>query len=156
MNRIQSVSRGSLALVVALAGALAAGGTLAQQSSSTSAGSPSTATSPSPAPSTSAMKGSDSMATSKAALPSRTDSASAAWQKIGSKGYVGKDDVRDLSGFSFDSADTNHDGRLSQDEFNKAWSSYSGASHPTTSNSMRGGNTMPSSSNSASGVATPK
>lgn len=138
MNRFESLHRRPLLLVLALTGALGvAGSALAQQYGSPSATSPSAG----------AMKGSDSMATHKAGMPSRTDSTSAAWQKLGSKGYVAKDDVKDLSGFSFDAADANHDGRLSQDEFSKAWSTYSGASSSTSSNAMR--NSGPTSSSSS-------
>jgi len=154
MNRVKGFHRKPMLLVLALTGTLGiAGSGLAQQY-----GSPSSSTSPSTsAPSTGAMKGSDSMATPKAGMPSRTDSANAAWQKLGSKGYVSKDDVKDLSGFSFDTADANHDGRLSQDEFSKAWSSYSGASGSSSSNAMRnsGESSMPSSSAAPSGT-TPK
>jgi hypothetical protein len=153
--------RRPMLLVLALTGAIGAGTALAQQYPSTAPGSPSTAASPSSSsPSTGAMKGTDSMATPKAGTPARTDSASAAWQKLGSKGYVAKDDVTSLSGFSFDTADANHDGRLSQDEFNKAWSTYSGASH--SSSTMRGSgspsstSSTPSSSGTAPGGATPK
>jgi len=151
-------------LVLALTGAIGASAAIAQQYPSNSAGAPSTATTPStePSPSTGAMKGSDSMATHKAGMPSRTDSANAAWQKLGSKGYVAKDDMKDLPGFSFDAADANHDGRLSQDEFGKAWSSYSGASSSSNSNAMRSsgststGSSMPSGSSAAPSGATPK
>ncbi len=143
MNHFHSFHRRPMLLVLVLTGAIGASSALAQQYPSTTAGSPPTAT----PPSTGAMKGSDSMATSKAGIPSRTDSANAAWQKLGSKGYVAKGDVKDLPGFSFDSADANHDGRLSQGEFGKAWSTYSGASGSTSSNTMH--NSGPTSSSSS-------
>ncbi|MFO1304072.1 MAG: EF-hand domain-containing protein [Burkholderiales bacterium] len=56
--------------------------------------------------------------------PSRTDSADAAYRSLDSsnRGYLQKSDVQGLSGFNFDQADTNHDGRLTKDEFSKAWS----------------------------------
>ena len=55
--------------------------------------------------------------------PSRTDSADDAYRSLdaGNRGYLQKSDVQGLSGFNFDQADTNRDGRLTKDEFSKAW-----------------------------------
>jgi len=55
--------------------------------------------------------------------PSRTDSADSAYKSLDSsnRGYLSKSDVQGLSGFNFDQADSNHDGRLTRDEFSKAW-----------------------------------
>lgn len=41
------------------------------------------------------------------------------------RGYLTKDQVQALDGFAFEAADLNHDGRLTADEFSKAWSDYS-------------------------------
>ena len=60
-----------------------------------------------------------------AQMPSRTDSADAAWKSLdtANRGFLSKSDVQGLDGISFDQADTNKDGRLSKEEFAKAWSS---------------------------------
>ena len=44
------------------------------------------------------------------------------------KGYVTRDDAKSVEGFdrSFQSADANHDGKLTSDEFKKAWTSFTG------------------------------
>lgn len=66
----------------------------------------------------------------KPIIPSRAEMADAAFRKLdaGGKGYVSKDDVRDLSGFdkSFQLADANKDGKLDAAEFKKAWADYTG------------------------------
>ena len=79
--------------------------------------SPSTTTSPA-SPAATAPTGS----TMK--MPSRTEPADSAYRTLdaGKRGYLQKSDVQGIEGFSFDTADTNKDGRLSQEEFNKAWS----------------------------------
>lgn len=41
------------------------------------------------------------------------------------RGYLQRNDVTGISGFSFDQADVNHDGRISQDEFAQ-WQSHNG------------------------------
>jgi len=58
-----------------------------------------------------------------ARMPSRTDSADSAYRSLdaSNRGYLSKTDVQGLSGFNFDQADANHDGRLTRDEFAKAW-----------------------------------
>ena len=61
-------------------------------------------------------------------VPARTDSASAAFRMLdpSNRGYVTRWMQPDFPGFTtFDAADTNHDGRLSADEFANAWKSYS-------------------------------
>ena len=67
---------------------------------------------------------------SKSAMyPARTDSVDTAFTRLdaGGKGYVTKDQTQAMDGFnkSFEAADMNHDGRLTRDEFNKAWTDYS-------------------------------
>ena len=59
-----------------------------------------------------------------ARMPARTDSAESAYKSLDSsnRGYLSKSDVQSLSGFNFDQADANHDGRVTRDEFAKAWS----------------------------------
>ena len=44
------------------------------------------------------------------------------------KGYVTRDDAKSVEGFdrTFQSADANHDGKLTADEFKKAWTSFTG------------------------------
>ena len=72
-----------------------------------------------------------SMSTSaKIIAPSKSETSDSAFKKLdaSNKGYVTKDDVKSLSGFDspFNSADNDHDGKLSNDEFKKAWASYTG------------------------------
>jgi len=63
------------------------------------------------------------MSSPSAQMPSRMESADAAYRQLdtNNKGFLTKGDVIGISGFNFDQADTNHDGRLSRDEFAKAW-----------------------------------
>ncbi len=44
------------------------------------------------------------------------------------RGYLTPDEVQDIQGFSFAAADTDKDGRLSRDEFARAWGSRYGNS----------------------------
>jgi hypothetical protein len=66
----------------------------------------------------------------KPIIPSKAELPDAAFKKLdaGGKGYVSKEDVRELSGFdkSFELADANKDGKLSPAEFRKAWANYTG------------------------------
>ena len=125
-------------LVVAVAAFLGTGAAIAQSTT------PSTAPSATPsmaAPSASptgmpgtgpsgmtTTPGASTASPTQGALPSKTDSASAAFGKLSMKhqGYVASEDVSKLQGFNFQSADKNNDGKLDQTEFNAAWSTYSG------------------------------
>jgi hypothetical protein len=107
-------------------GALLSTGTAVAQTPSPSASPPmaaptpaATATSPTPAPGSSA---------NQFALPSKTETASAAFGKLSAKhpGYVSSEDVSKLQGFDFKGADKNNDGKLDQAEFNAAWTAYTG------------------------------
>jgi hypothetical protein len=66
----------------------------------------------------------------KPIIPSKAELPDAAFKKLdaGGKGYVSKQDVRELSGFnsSFELADVNKDGKLTPEEFKKAWANYTG------------------------------
>ena len=64
-----------------------------------------------------------SQGSTSARMPARTDSADSAYKSLdtSNRGYLSKSDVQGLSGFNFDQADSNHDGRLTRDEFSKAW-----------------------------------
>lgn len=68
--------------------------------------------------------------TAKGLAPSKSEMPDSAFKKLDAtgKGYVTKDDVRTLSGFdsAFNAADSNHDGKLTNDEFKKAWTAYTG------------------------------
>lgn len=73
----------------------------------------------------------DAMA-EKPIIPSKAEMPDSAFKKLdpSSKGYVTKDDVKELSGFdqAFAQADANKDGRLNEAEFDQAWASYTGRS----------------------------
>jgi hypothetical protein len=60
--------------------------------------------------------------------PSRSELPDSAFKKLdsGGKGYVTRDDTKELEGFDpvFQQNDGNHDGKLTQDEFKRAWSTY--------------------------------
>ena len=63
-------------------------------------------------------------------IPSKAELPDAAFKKLdaGGKGYVSREDVKDVYGFgkSFELADANKDGRLDAAEFRKAWADYTG------------------------------
>ncbi len=60
--------------------------------------------------------------------PGRSELPDSAFSKldVAGKGYVTRDDTKELDGFDavFQQNDSNHDGRLTQDEFKRAWSTY--------------------------------
>src|SRR5204862_7458880 len=74
--------------------------------------------------------GAGSMTTTKGIAPSKSEMSDSAFKKLdaSNKGYVTKDDAKSLSGFdsSFQAADSDHDGKLTVDEFKKAWTSFTG------------------------------
>lgn len=102
----------------ALAGVAAAAGTSAPPPGSTAQ------------PATNASKPTAPAMETKVAAPSKAEAPDTAFHKLdmGSKGYVTKDDAKSLSGFekAFQDNDNNHDGKLSSDEFRKAWAEFSG------------------------------
>jgi Ca2+-binding EF-hand superfamily protein len=69
-------------------------------------------------------------ADTKPITPSRAETVDSAFRKLdpAGRGYVSKEDIGQLSGFDqvFIQNDVNRDGRLSSDEFRKAWTIYSG------------------------------
>lgn len=105
------------ALVITAAGLLGATGAMAQQAV------PSTAATP-PSQSPSGMMQSDQ---SKTSMPSRSEPATAAFSKLdaGKRGYVTREELSQLQGFDFQTADKNNDGKLDSTEFNSAWTAYS-------------------------------
>jgi hypothetical protein len=64
----------------------------------------------------------------KPVIPSRSETSDAAFRKLDAnqRGYITPEDTQDLNGFDFNAADTNHDGRLSPEEFQRAWATFSG------------------------------
>ena len=62
--------------------------------------------------------------------PSKSELPDSAFKKLDveRKGYVTRDEVRELTGFDkvFDAVDVEHTGRLNEAEFRKAWEIYSG------------------------------
>ena len=62
--------------------------------------------------------------------PSKAELADSAFKKldVGAKGYVTRDEIREIDGFDtvFDSVDVDRTGRLNEAEFKKAWAIYSG------------------------------
>jgi hypothetical protein len=58
-----------------------------------------------------------------AAVPA--DTAGNAYRALDThhRGYLTRDEVQSVQGFSFEAADTNKDGRLTREEFARAWGS---------------------------------
>jgi len=125
MTNTRSFRRPLLALALcAMAGAIMAQSpSYPNGSAGTGTTAPSATGTPMTTPST-PMTSSGANAASRQ-LPSRTDSADNAYKTLDSsnRGYLSKNDVQGISGFSFEAADTNHDGKLTRDEFNRAWAS---------------------------------
>ena len=77
------------------------------------------------------MKGFDAgTMAAKPMTPSKAETPDSAFHKLDANGhgYVTREDTRSLDNFdaAFQAGDTNGDGRLSPDEFQRAWSIYSG------------------------------
>jgi hypothetical protein len=112
-----------LAALLAAAGLTVAGAALA-------AGNSYGGTTTQPAQSTSETSKMAPATDTKGAAPSKAESPDMAFKKLdmGGKGYVSKEDTHALSGFdkAFQDNDANHDGKLTQAEFNKAWTEYTG------------------------------
>lgn len=68
----------------------------------------------------------------KPIIPSKAEMPDSAFKKLDptGKGYVSKEDTKELNGFdqAFAQADVNKDGKLNEAEFDKAWASYTGRS----------------------------
>lgn len=114
----------------ALLAALLAGAGLTLAGAALAAGNSYGGTTTQPAQSTNETSKMAPAAESKAAAPSKAESPDMAFKKLdmGGKGYVSKDDTHALSGFdkAFQDNDANHDGKLTQAEFKKAWDEYTG------------------------------
>jgi hypothetical protein len=107
----------STSLALAVAGFLGTGAALAQYNA------PAT-TPPTPA----ATPDTKSPTAKQVVAPSKTESGPAAFAKLDTqhRGYVNSEDVSQLQGFDFKSADKNSNGKLDAAEFNAAWAIYSG------------------------------
>jgi hypothetical protein len=68
------------------------------------------------------------------------------------RGYLQRNDVTGISGFSFDQADVNHDGRVSQDEFAQWQAQNSRAGGAMGNGSGMGNSGMPSGQGGSSGT----
>lgn len=151
MHRIARSRRAPLLIALAIGGALGINGAGFAQQPSGNTAPPAAAPPAAPAPAATGARPSPSATT-----PARTDSADEAWAKLSYKEYIEKADVSGLGGFSFEKADTNHDGRLNQDEFRAAWSGYrtaapsSGSQAPSANTTWPPGATSGSPSNSRS------
>ena len=68
--------------------------------------------------------------TTRIVPPNKAEAPDSAFKKLdpSARGYVSKEDAAQLPGFdaAFQRADADKDGKLSQSEFNQAWSIYSG------------------------------
>ena len=108
----------STSLALAVAGFLGTGAALAQYNAPA-------ATPPTPAATPDASK---SPTASQVVAPSKTESGPSAFAKLDIKhqGFLKSEDVSQLQGFNFKSADKNNDGKLDATEFNTAWAIYSG------------------------------
>ena len=66
----------------------------------------------------------------KPITPSKSEIADSAFRKLDAtnKGYVDREDVRGLDGFdkAFEAADPRRTGKLTNEQFRKAWSVYTG------------------------------
>ena len=110
----------STSLAFAVAGFLGTGAALAQTYNAP------VATPPTPAPTSDVAK---PPTANQVATPSRTEAGPAAFAKLDAKhrGYLSSEDVLQLQGFNFKTADKNGDGKLDAAEFNAAWAIYSAA-----------------------------
>lgn len=117
MDHADAFRKSTLALALcAIAGVAAAQSTPQNPMTSPSATTPPATTAP--AATTPPPTGSSTL------MPARTEPADSAFRTLDSakRGYLQKSDVAGLDGISFDQADINKDGRLSPEEFARAWS----------------------------------
>jgi hypothetical protein len=124
MTHARSFSRPLLALALcAITGAAMAQSTSATGTPGTGTTAPSATGTPMTTPATPMTSSGQSGLSQR--LPSRTDSADSTYRSLDAqhRGYLSKTDVQTIRGFSFEAADTNHDGRLTREEFARAWSS---------------------------------
>jgi hypothetical protein len=107
------------ALVLALA---AFGGAALAQTPSTPPASSGTPSSPMTSPMTPPSAAPSTTPSPTARMPAKTDTPDAAWRTLDSsnRGYLQSSDLAG-TGISFEQADTNKDGRISKEEFEKAW-----------------------------------
>jgi hypothetical protein len=96
--------------------------------------------------------GTTDMRSGTAGSSADTDSASTQFRMLdkSNRGYLQRNEVTGITGFSFDQADLNHDGRLSQDEFAQ-WQS----SNPRAGGAMGNGSTSQSGMSGSGNTANP-
>ena len=121
--------------VAAMVGALGVSGAAWSQSYGTDPSRPAAGTGTGTTADTPKMKGAatspDSGAlTARPMTPSKAETPDSAFDKLDANGhgFVTREDTRGLDNFdaAFQAGDRNGDGRLSPDEFQRAWSFYSG------------------------------
>jgi hypothetical protein len=110
MNASESVQHNRVLTTLLVAGLATFGGACFAQGTTTAPAAPAATVDAKPMP------------------PSKSEMADSAFKKLDTagEGYVTRDDTKGLPGFDlvFDKFDAKHDGKLTADQFAKAWTAY--------------------------------